>query len=67
MIPLGLFQSECSFWVMESADAHGLGVREPDDWDNAQVNTQVRAAVDSPGQRKKSPQSFPTVLVLSRG
>lgn len=52
---------------MESADAHGLGVREPDDWDNAQVNTQVRAAVDSPGQRKKSPQSFPTVLVLSRG
>lgn len=68
MIKASLFttddQSECSCWVIESADAHGLGVREPDNWDNTQVNTQVRAAMDSPGRRKakRSPQSFPCGL-----
>lgn len=64
MIPFRLFQSECSCLVIESADAHGLGVSEPDNWDNAQANTQVRAAMDSPGQRKakKSPQNFPCSL-----
>lgn len=66
MIPFRLFQSGCSCWVIEAADAHCLEVREPDNWDNAQVSTQVRTAMDSSGQRraKKSPQSFP---VLSRG
>lgn len=64
MIPSRLFQTGCSCWVIEAADAHGLGVREPDNWDNAQVNTQVRAAKDSSGQRraKKSPRSFPCGL-----
>ena len=69
MIHSRLFQTGCSCWVIEAADTHSLGVREPDNWDNAQVSTQVRAAMDSSGQRraKKSPQSFPVGLVLSRG